>query len=119
MQPPTMFIGLGILTVVIGLPLADRRVPRNRWYGVRTCATLEDEHVWYEVNALAGRDLAALGLLVIGLAIALSALAAAAPQAYALCCVGVFVAGTVVVTVRSLRLARRLRRDRHDRPGAG
>ena len=48
----------GPLLVLLALPLWGRRVPPNRFYGVRTRTTLSDEALWYEVNARSGRDLA-------------------------------------------------------------
>ena len=43
--------------MVLGIPLWARRVPPNRFYGVRTRTTLTDEARWYEINARTGRDL--------------------------------------------------------------
>lgn len=40
---------------VISVPLILRKVPRNTIYGFRIRATLEDDYVWYEVNAYFGR----------------------------------------------------------------
>ena len=49
--------GVAIVTALIALPLALRKVPRNRLYGVRTRRTLADDRVWYETNAYGGRCL--------------------------------------------------------------
>jgi uncharacterized membrane protein len=52
-----LVIGAAVVTGLIALPLALRKVPRNRLYGVRTRRTLADDRVWYETNAYGGRCL--------------------------------------------------------------
>ena len=52
-----LVVGAAIVTALIALPLALRKVPRNRLYGVRTRRTLADDRVWYETNAYGGRCL--------------------------------------------------------------
>ena len=59
----TMLVLSAILLVLLAVPLWLRRVPPNRFYGVRTRATLADEERWYDVNAHSGRDLALAGAL--------------------------------------------------------
>ena len=58
MNAHTILLISGPLLVLLALPLWGRRVPPNRFYGVRTRRTLSDEAVWYDVNARSGRDLA-------------------------------------------------------------
>ena len=55
---------LGMVFLGVAVPLIRKKVPPNRFYGLRTSATLADEAVWYEANARAGRDVFRLGLLV-------------------------------------------------------
>ena len=116
LQPPRLLLALGALTIAIGIPLADRRVPRNRWYGVRTRTTLGDQHIWYEVNALAGRDLVVLGVVLMMIALVVPVGHGVSPETAAMVGVAVFGAGAMVMLVRGLRLASRLRRERGDRP---
>jgi uncharacterized membrane protein len=52
-----LVIGVAVVTALIALPLALRKIPRNRLYGVRTRRTLADDRVWYEANAYGGRCL--------------------------------------------------------------
>jgi MOSC domain-containing protein YiiM len=92
--------------------MARRRIGPNRWYGLRVPATFADEYVWYEANAVAGRDLIALGALLVVLALTLPALAGVRGSAFAFICAAVAVAGSLVMTVRSWRLANRLLRER-------
>ena len=55
--------GKGLVTVcacdlvlaLVALPLALRKVQRNRAYGFRTPTTLSNDFLWYEANAHFGR----------------------------------------------------------------
>ena len=112
----TVFVAIGLLSIVIGLPLARRRVPPNRWYGLRLPATFADEYVWYETNAAGGRDLMVLGAIVAGVALILTQLATLSAAQYAGLCSGVFVVGSSAMMVRGWRLANRLLRERRAGP---
>jgi hypothetical protein len=107
-----MFAGLGLLLMALGWPMASRRVRPNRWYGLRIPATFADERVWYEANALSGRDLMALGALVLVLALVLPRVAGLPSELSALACSGVLGAGALILTVRGWRFANRLLRER-------
>lgn len=52
-----LLLGAAAITALIALPLALRKIPRNRLYGIRTRRTLADDRVWYETNAYGGRCL--------------------------------------------------------------
>jgi uncharacterized membrane protein len=65
MTPHVLLVLSGILLVVFAIPLWMRRVPPNRFYGVRTRSTLSDEARWYDVNARSGLDLFVAGLLLL------------------------------------------------------
>ena len=116
MRPEYVFVGIGIVCFSVGLPLAGRRIPPNRWYGVRLRATFADESIWYETNALAGRDLVVLGVLFVALTMAL--LDRVPTATYVLWCGPVLVLGSIVAMVRSVRLANRLWRERGNDPGS-
>ena len=65
----TMLLVVGVVLVAVSIPLILRRIPPNRWYGLRVPATFADEYVWYEANAKSGRDLLIFGLIPILLAL--------------------------------------------------
>jgi SdpI/YhfL family protein len=111
MRDQLLFLGVGVLSVAVGIPLAKRRVPRNRWYGLRIAATFASEQVWYEANAAMGRDLIALGCVVLLMALGLPLIGLGWPPAYPLTCSLVFGAGAVAAIVRGVRLANRLLRS--------
>ena len=56
---------LGPVLIVLMIPLMLRWVPPNRLYGFRIPATLRDKSVWYDANALTGRHLFLLGLVLV------------------------------------------------------
>jgi hypothetical protein len=64
-----LFIGLPALIFVLGIPLALKLVPPNRFYGFRTSTTLSSLETWYQVNLATGLALiaasAASGLFVL------------------------------------------------------
>jgi len=62
---------VAVLMALIALPLALRKVPRNRIYGVRTRRTLADDTVWYEANAYGGRALLVASGVTIAVALVL------------------------------------------------
>jgi len=51
------FIWLSVASLVlmaIAIPLLLQKVKPNRWYGVRTARTLNDDGLWYRANRLYG-----------------------------------------------------------------
>ncbi len=66
-----LFVIAGLGLVGISIPLIQRRVKPNYWYGFRTRSTLRDPAIWYEVNAYAGKRLLISGLITTVAAIAL------------------------------------------------
>jgi hypothetical protein len=58
-----LFIGLPALTFALGIPLASRWVPPNRFYGYRTATTFSSVEAWYQVNRATGLALIAAGLI--------------------------------------------------------
>ncbi|MCE3553537.1 SdpI family protein [Pseudonocardia sp. RS11V-5] len=67
-MPATLRLVLGVLFVLAGVALvtvavlgARSRLPRNRWAGVRTAATLESAPAWVSANRVAAPPLGAAG----------------------------------------------------------
>lgn len=59
-----LFSLVGVLFIGISIPLIQRRVPPNRYYGFRTPKTLSDPDVWYTANHVSGIDLFIAGSLI-------------------------------------------------------
>ncbi|HUN42589.1 MAG TPA: SdpI family protein [Acetobacteraceae bacterium] len=58
-----LFFGLPVLVFAVGLPLALRWVPPNRFYGFRTSTTLLSLDAWYRINFATGVALSVAGAL--------------------------------------------------------
>ena len=96
------------LFVLVALPLALRRVPRNRVYGYRTCATLRDDATWYAANAYFGARLVATSLVTAGVTIAVYRFGALAPKTFLDASVALMLAPVLVAGVLASRFVRRL-----------
>jgi uncharacterized membrane protein len=118
MVPALLFPALGLLLLALGWPMATRRVRPNRWYGLRVPATFADEKVWYEANAVAGRDMMILGAVLVVVALALPRLPGFPEKAYGGVCAGLLGVGSMVLALRGWRLANRLLRARRGESGA-
>ena len=70
MQDPVFVIGLfvvmGIVFVLLGLPLKYEKVPPNWIYGFRTPKTLSSKEIWYPINRVAGIDMVRSGITIVG-----------------------------------------------------
>ncbi len=60
-----MFIITGTVMIGISIPLIQRRVKPNYWYGYRTRRTLNNPKIWYEGNAYAGKRLLICGVMMV------------------------------------------------------
>lgn len=58
-------LGTGIIFILVGIPLMRRSIAPNTLYGYRTRRTLSDPAVWYEVNAVSGKHLSILGVILV------------------------------------------------------
>lgn len=110
MTPDFLFPALGLLLVALGWPLARRRVRPNRWYGLRVPATFASERIWYEANAVAGRDMMLLGS-VVGIAGLVLPLAGLRDSLVPVICAAILAVGALAGTLRGWRFANRLYRE--------
>jgi uncharacterized membrane protein len=69
-----LFVVVPLVLAALGVPLLLRRIRPNPFYGFRTRATLNDQALWFEVNARTGADMIGSGVVLaaIGAAIAAS-----------------------------------------------
>jgi len=56
---------IGPFLILLSIPLIFRWVPRNRFYGFRVPPTFRNESVWYDANALCGRHMLLLGVVMV------------------------------------------------------
>ncbi|HEX7337609.1 MAG TPA: SdpI family protein [Gemmatimonadales bacterium] len=111
MNPDLLFPAAGLLLVLVGWPLARRRVKPNSLYGLRVRATMTDERVWYDANAVAGKDSMVFGAVFAIMALVLPAVGVRGSD-YQATCVAVLGAGVLVLMVRGWRTANRMQRQR-------
>lgn len=62
MQTPDMIFGTlnivcGLMFILIGIPLATRKVPMNRYYGFRFPKAFISDKNWYAINQFGGKQL--------------------------------------------------------------
>ena len=50
-------IGSGCACIALRLPLMNRKVKMNRWYGVRIPKSFQSEENWFKINEYGGRQL--------------------------------------------------------------
>ena len=103
-----MYAVMGLVVAGIGIPLAQRRIKPNSWYGVRFGRIMKDEELWYAVNAYVGRWLLVLGLLTTVLALVLAAIPGISILKYTFVVLGIVAVGTLLATFFSWRYFRSL-----------
>jgi uncharacterized membrane protein len=114
-----LFLFTGLLFVALGIPLALRRVPPNRAYGIRVRSTFADERVWYDANAASGRDMIVTGAVVVIAAAVLPFVRGISATAYALICSVLLVGSLMIGTATGVRRADRMLRDYRGEGGTG
>ena len=97
-----------VAITALGIPLWVAMVRPNRFYGLRSEATLADEAVWYAANRATGRDLVASGFLLLVLSVALPSTGLEG-AAYVLLMTAAVATGGALVVVIGLARIRHLR----------
>ena len=57
-------VGVALLLIVVSIPLVQRKVKMNHFYGVRIAKAFESEENWYKINAYGGRRLVAWSVVL-------------------------------------------------------
>ncbi len=96
-----LLIGLSVLCIVGGLPLAMNLIPPNPISGVKVRKTQSDKRIWYLVNSYCGKGLILTGVITIVCAVALR-LTAMPPATCGAIGVLVLVGGLVLWVVATL-----------------
>ena len=101
-----LYVGLGLMFLGISVPLIQRRVPPNNWYGFRVPKTLSSPNIWYPVNEHSGKEMYKTGLRVILAAFALAFVPGMKLEFYVAACTTILVLDLfrgLIVTTRYLR----------------
>lgn len=59
-----IFFADGLIFIAAGVPLYQRRISPNSWYGFRVPKTMSDEGIWYDANEVMGKDLVISGAVI-------------------------------------------------------
>jgi len=105
-------LGCSALLILLALPLALRKVPRNVAYGFRTRATMADDQIWFEANAHFGRGLIASSLCGAFVAFLIYLFQAFPPTVFLPVSILVLALPSLVAAVATGRYVRTLRRYR-------
>ena len=101
----------GLLLAGLSVPLILGKIPPNGLYGFRIPATIENPQLWYKVNAYSGKR-----LLVVGLGSALGSIILyytmnTSLDAYALSCLGLFLAMFLWAIITSFLYLKSVQRE--------
>ncbi|XZE56084.1 SdpI family protein [Planctomycetaceae bacterium SH139] len=107
-----IFLAAAVALICLGVPLIQRRVPPNHWYGFRVPSTLADANVWYPANEYAAWQFVWLGIAGIVVAIAAYLIPGIQTDMYA-SIIGVFyLVGVPFTVVRSFVFLHSLTADK-------
>ena len=59
-----VFIFVGMLEIIMGIPLLLQKIKPNAIYGFRTSKTRSSDEIWYKANKYFGRDFLIAGIIV-------------------------------------------------------
>ena len=113
-----LYVGSGLLLMLVGLPLLCEKVPPNRFYGFRVRATLQDRAVWYAVNRFAARRLIWSGAALVLAAMLFFLIPGLSRDVYGWVCLGVTIIALGITIGQSIRRLNSLTRSaRPSTPG--
>ncbi len=78
------FVLEGLLFIVLSIPLINRRIKPNPWYGFRTPKTRRSPDIWYPANVYMGKQLHKAGAIIAVAAIVMPALPGLSFTTYAI-----------------------------------
>lgn len=103
-----LFVGAGILLAAVAIPLIQRRIKPNPFYGFRVSKAYTSEQVWYEVNAYSGKWLLGGGIVIIAAALLFALIPGITVDVYAWAMLTVGGAALGVGVVQSFRYLNRI-----------
>jgi len=104
-----LFLLVGALFVGLGIPLMQRRIRPNIWYGFRTGKTLSNEEIWYAINHVTGKDMILVGAILAAVSLIVMAMRhQISTEMAVLVLVGVCLAATAYMAIHGVALLRRM-----------
>lgn len=108
------FVLGGGLLIALSIPLIQRRVKPNNWYGFRTPRTLKDPNVWYPANEFAAKRMLWVGVAMIGAAVICYFIPNLSLEIYASIIGAVAVIGLIIGAFQSFAFHRQLPEKKSD-----
>lgn len=102
------YVGAGVLLVALSIPLIQRRIKPNPFYGFRVTKAYSSEQTWYDVNAYAGKWLLGAGVAIVMVAILFALIPGITADGYAWSVTGVTLAALGISLVQSFRYLKRI-----------
>lgn len=104
------FVATGVLFVALGIPMAQRRVPPNPWYGFRVPKTLApgNERIWYDANEYSGKWLIGVGIALTAASVFLRALPGINKDTYSWSVLAVLMTAMLAMVIDSFRYLKTL-----------
>lgn len=75
---------MGLLLAGLSIPMIQRRIKPNPYYGFRVPKAYTSDAVWYEINAYSGKRLLLAGVVITGSALILSVIPGLTVDLYAI-----------------------------------
>jgi uncharacterized membrane protein len=101
-----LYVGAGILLILISLPLLLKKVPPNPVYGFRLSPAYEDPRIWYATNTHSAKRLMLAGASTAVAAVVLYFVPRITLDIYALGCLAIFAVVAGVGFVQSVKFMR-------------
>ena len=104
-----MYLGMGLVLLLLSIPLLQGKIKRNYWYGFRLPSVFRSEEVWLEVNRYGAKGLLASAVIFLIAAVGLYFWPGITLDVYALICALIFAVSLTVTIIRTMRYNRSLK----------
>lgn len=98
-----LYVGTGLLLAVLAVPMIQRRIKPNPFYGFRVPKAYKNEAIWFEINAYAGVRLLIAGLVIAGAAVVLALIPNLSFDVYSILIAVVLVVAMSIGMIQSFR----------------
>jgi hypothetical protein len=102
------FVVMGLLLAGISLPLIQKRIPPNPWYGFRVRKTLSSPEIWYPANVYMAKYLLGWGITIAIVSFLFYFIPGIGLDTYVALCTFVALGGMVIVMVKGFRYLKTL-----------
>ena len=103
-----MYVVIGLLLAGLALPLIQKRIPPNMWYGFRVQKTLSSPDIWYPANAYMAKYMLVWGLTIAITSFLFYFIPGIGLDAYVGLCTAVALGGILIVLVQGFRYLKTL-----------